>query len=74
MSTSKRLEYDLSTREGRQRFINEHVKANEDAWLAQVAKMEGNHQRISFEDTKKYRLLEKLQEPLDRIAKRLQEQ
>ncbi len=71
MSINGKQEYDFTTDEGKKKFIREHVDANEDAWLAQVKKMEGDHTAITYEDAKKYNLLEKLQSTLDNIKNKL---
>lgn len=71
MSIDGRQEYDFTTDEGKQKFIEEHVEANEDIWLSQVKKMESDHTAITYEDAKKYNLLERLQNTLDNIKRKL---
>jgi len=66
-----RVEYDFTKTADIERFRREHIEANEDAWLAQVKKMESDHTAITIEDTKRYAQLEKAQEALDRIDKKL---
>ena len=66
-----RTEYDFTNPKDVERFKREHVEANEDAWLAQVSKMESDHSAITIADTRKYHLLEKLQATLDNISKKL---
>jgi len=66
-----RVEYDFTKPEDVARFKCEHVEVNEDAWLAQVAKMEADHSAITITDTKRYHLLETIQATLDNISKKL---